>query len=114
VQIRELMERCSKLEGEKYSYREELSQTKAASESIFHELSILQGRYSEVDFCAAEKYKLEKARGEELVVEIEKWKGRYAALERTRAEEQESMRRVMEAQREAVGSREAKDLLSRF
>jgi hypothetical protein len=31
VQIRELMERCSKLESEKYSYREELAQTKSAS-----------------------------------------------------------------------------------
>lgn len=58
-----------------------------------------------MDFCAAEKYKLEKARGEELVVEIEKWKGRYAALERAKAEEHDSMRRVMEAQREAVGNR---------
>ena len=60
VQIRELIEKCNKLENEKYSYREELSQTKEMSENIFNELSLLRSRYGEVDFTLVEKYKLEK------------------------------------------------------
>ena len=35
-------------------------------------------------------------------------------MERAKGEEQESLRRMMETQRDAKGSREAKDLLGRF
>jgi hypothetical protein len=57
---------------------------------------------------------LEKARGEELTGEIEKWKARYTALERAKGEEQDGLRKMMDAQKEALGSREGKDLMARF
>ena len=36
VQIRELMEKCNKLDDEKYSYREELAQAKDMNDQIFN------------------------------------------------------------------------------
>ena len=53
VQIRELVEKCNQLENEKYSYREELAQTKDMSEMVFNELEALKSRYEDVDLSAA-------------------------------------------------------------
>lgn len=114
VQIRELIEKCNKLENEKYSYREELSQTKEMSENIFNELSLLRSRYGEVDFTLVEKYKLEKARNEELQLEVEKWKTRYNSLDKSKSEEADNYRRMRESHSQSLLSREAKELMGRF
>lgn len=57
------------------------------NDMIYNELAQLKARYEEVDCSAGEKYKLEKARNEELHQEIDKWKSRYASLDRLKAEE---------------------------
>jgi uncharacterized protein (UPF0335 family) len=36
VQIKELVERCNRLESEKYSFREELGQTKDMNDMLFN------------------------------------------------------------------------------
>ena len=57
-----MIEKCNKLDNEKFSYREELAQAKDMNDQIFNELTMFKERYEEVDFAAAEKYKLEKSR----------------------------------------------------
>ena len=107
VQIRELMERCSQLEHDKFSYKEELSQTRDASDNSYHELSLLRNRYAEVDFCVAEKYKLEQTRNEELADEVERWKQRYGQLERSKAEELDGYKKMVESRKQALAGRES-------
>ena len=84
------------------------------NEMLFNELTDLKGRYEEVDFSASEKYKLEKARNEELVLEIEKWKNRYSALDRTKTEETDSFRKAIDLQRESQLNTGSKELILRF
>ena len=48
-----MVEKCNKLDNEKFSYREELAQAKDMNDQIFNELTMLKERYEEVDFAAA-------------------------------------------------------------
>ena len=50
IQIKELTDKCYRLESEKNSYREELFDNKQASELIINELEEVKKRYVNVDF----------------------------------------------------------------
>lgn len=67
-----------------------------------------------VDFTTNEKYKLEKTRNDELVLELEKWKARYNALDDSKSKELEAIKRMMQEQSKSHLTRETKELFDRF
>jgi hypothetical protein len=45
----------------------------------------MKKRYSEIDFTLKDKYEMERSRCNELLQEIDRWKARYMAAEKSKA-----------------------------
>ncbi len=71
-------------------------------------------KLSEVDISLKQKYESERLKVTELTAEIEKWKSRYMAAERSRAKELEDLRNIMENQRKSMIDREIKEMSVKF
>ena len=59
-----------------------------------------------MDFSLKQKYDSEKQKNSELMQEIEKWKNRYQASEKSKSKELEELRNLMESQRKSMIDRE--------
>lgn len=67
-----------------------------------------------MDYSLKQKYESEKSRNSELSQEIEKWKSRYQACEKSKAKELEDLRNMMECQRKSMIDREIREMTIRF
>jgi predicted nucleic acid-binding Zn-ribbon protein len=114
VQIRELTERCFAQEKEIYEYREEYEKLNKICETLYHENEMLKNKLSDIDFSLKQKYEAEKNRSNDLAQEIEKWKARYQAAEKSKAKELEDLRNMMESQRKSMIDREIREMTIRF
>jgi predicted nucleic acid-binding Zn-ribbon protein len=74
----------------------------------------MKRKYSEIDFSLKEKYEMERLRGTELLQEIERWKARYMAAEKSKAKELDDLRLMMESQRKSMLDREMRELTIKF
>lgn len=106
VQIRELTEKCFSMEREREEYREEMEKLNKICETLYHENEMLKQRLSEMDISLKQKFESEKLKNAELMQEIEKWKSRYQAAEKSKAKELEDLRNLMECQRKSMIDRE--------
>jgi hypothetical protein len=68
----------------------------------------------ENDYSLKQKYESEKQKNAELANEIEQWKNRYQATERSKAKELEDLRNLMESQRKSMIDREIREMTIRF
>lgn len=75
---------------------------------------MLKNKLTDIDFSLKQKYDAEKDRNQELQQEIEKWKNRYQASERSKLKELEDLRNMMESQRKSMISREIREMTIRF
>lgn len=114
VQIRELTEKCVAQENEISEYREEYEKLNKICETLYHENEMLKNKLTDIDFSLKQKYEAEKDRNQELLQEIEKWKNRYQASERSKLKELEDLRNMMESQRKSMISREIREMTIRF
>lgn len=81
---------------------------------LYTELEDVKRKYAEVDFTLKDKYELEKARAAELLQEIERWRARYMAAEKSKAKELDDLRLMMESQRKSMLDREMRELTLKF
>ena len=81
---------------------------------LYTELEEMKRRYAEVDLTLREKYEFEKGRNAELTNEIERWKSRYMASEKSKQKELDDLRLMMESQRKSMLDREMRELTLRF
>lgn len=61
-----------------------------------------------------DKYEMERSRNSELMNEIERWKARYMASEKSKAKELDDLRLMMESQRKSMLDREMRELTIKF
>lgn len=61
-----------------------------------------------------QKYESEKQKNAELTMEIEKWRNRHSALDKSKAKELEELRNMMESQRKSMIDREIREITIRF
>jgi hypothetical protein len=59
-----------------------------------------------MDFSLKQKYESEKQKNQELQSEIDKWKNRYQATEKSKTRELEDLKNLMECQRKSMINRE--------
>ena len=64
-------------------------------ETLYHENESLKNQLNEIDFSLKQKYESEKQKNQDLLQEIEKWKNRYQAAEKSKAKELEDLRSMM-------------------
>jgi predicted nucleic acid-binding Zn-ribbon protein len=74
----------------------------------------MKKRYSEIDFTLKDKYEMERSRSNELLQEIDRWKARYMAAEKSKAKELDDLRLMMESQRKSMLDREMRELTIKF
>lgn len=55
-----------------------------------------------MDYSLKQKFQLEKQKNTDLNQQIEKWKARYQAAEKSKAKELEDLRNLMECQRKSM------------
>jgi predicted nucleic acid-binding Zn-ribbon protein len=67
-----------------------------------------------MDISLKQKFESEKLKNAELMQEIEKWKSRYQAAEKSKAKELEDLRNLMECQRKSMIDREIREMTIRF
>jgi|JI6StandDraft_1071083.scaffolds.fasta_scaffold104559_2 predicted nucleic acid-binding Zn-ribbon protein len=61
-----------------------------------------------------DKYEMERSRNNELMGEIERWKARYMASEKSKTKELDDLRMMMESQRKSMLDREMRELTIKF
>ena len=74
----------------------------------------MKKKYREVDFTLKDKYDMERVHSDELRQEIERWKVRYMAAEKSKAKELDDLRLMMESQRKSMFDREIREITIRF
>lgn len=57
---------------------------------------------------------MERAHSEELMAEIQRWKVRYMAAEKSKAKELDDLRMMMESQRKSMFDREIRQITIKF
>ena len=55
------------------------------SETLYHENEMLKNKLTDIDFSLKQKYQAERSKNSDLTQEIEKWKSRYQASEKSKA-----------------------------
>lgn len=75
-------------------------------ETLYHENEMLKNKLNDMDFSLKQKYESEKNKNADLLQELEKWKSRYQAGEKSKAKELEDLRSMMESQRKSMVDRE--------
>ena len=81
---------------------------------MYTELEDWKRKYAEIDLTLKDKYEIERGKNNELVQDIERWKSRYMASEKSKAQELEDLRQMMESQRKSVVDREIRELTIKF
>ena len=61
-----------------------------------------------------DKYEMERSRNNDLMGEIERWKARYMASEKSKTKELDDLRMMMESQRKSMLDREMRELTIKF
>jgi conjugal transfer/entry exclusion protein len=56
-------------------------------ETLYHENEMLKNKLNDVDSTLKQKYEQEKNKNADLSMEIEKWKSRYQATEKSKSKE---------------------------
>lgn len=56
---------------------------------------MLKNKLTDIDFSLKQKYEAERSKNSDLAQEIEKWKSRYQASEKSKAKELEDLRNMM-------------------
>lgn len=56
-------------------------------ETLYHENEMLKNKLNDVDSSLKQKYEQEKNKNADLMQEIEKWKSRYQATEKSKSKE---------------------------
>lgn len=74
----------------------------------------MKKKYREVDFTLKDKYEMERAHSQELMQDIERWKVRYTAAEKSKAKELDELRMMMESQRKSMFDREIREITIKF
>lgn len=75
---------------------------------------MLKKKLTDIDFSLKQKYEAECSKNNDLVAEIEKWKTRYQASERSKAKELEDLKAMMDTQRKSMIDRELREMTIRF
>ena len=75
---------------------------------------MLKNKLNDVDFSMKQKYEVERQKAQELQMEIDKWKNRYQAAEKSKLKELEDLRAMMESQRKTMIDREIREMTIRF
>lgn len=75
---------------------------------------MLKNKLSDIDFSLKQKYEAEKNKNNDLSQELEKWKSRYQAVEKSKTKELEDLRNMMESQRKSMIDREIREMTIRF
>jgi chromosome segregation ATPase len=114
VQIRELTEKCFSQEKEIYEYREEYEKLNKICETLYHENEMLKNKLADTDFALKQKYEAELQKNADLSADIDKWRNRYQAAERSKLKELEDLRAMMESQRKSMIDREIREMTIRF
>ena len=65
--------------------REEYEKLNKICENLYHENETLKNQLNEIDFSLKQKYDSERSKNQELLGEIEKWRTRYQASEKSKA-----------------------------
>lgn len=73
----------------------------------------MKNQLNEIDFSLKQKYESERQKNQELLQEIEKWRARYQAGEKSKAKELEELRNMMESQRKSMIDREIREMAIR-
>lgn len=114
MQIRELTEKLFAYEHEKEMHVSEIEKLNVICHQLYTELEDMKRKFAEVDLTLREKYEFEKNRNAEFVNEIERWKARYMASEKSKQKELDDLRLMMESQRKSMLDREMRELTLRF
>jgi hypothetical protein len=83
-------------------------------QQLYGELEEFKTKLAAVDFGLADKYDMERARNNQLMADIDNWRIRFTAAERSRAKEIEDMRIAMDSQRKSILDRELRELTLNF
>ena len=75
---------------------------------------MLKNKLSDIDFSLQQKYEAEQQRSRDLMADIEKWKSRYQAGEKSKLKELEDLRALMDSQRKSMVDREIREMTIRF
>lgn len=75
---------------------------------------MLKNKLNDMDFSLKQKYESERSKNADLTQEIEKWKVRYQASERSKNKELEDLRSMMQSQRKSMIDREIREMTVRF
>lgn len=75
---------------------------------------MLKNKLNDIDFSLKQKYEAEKLKNQDLMSQIEKWKNRYQATEKSKIKELEDLRAMMESQRKSMIDREIRQMTIRF
>lgn len=73
----------------------------------------MKRKLSDVDFSATDKYQLERSRNTDLQMELDTWKARYTACERSKTKELEDVRAMMDSQRKSMIDRDMREMTVR-
>ena len=79
-------------------------------QQLYNELEDMRRRLSDVDFTASDKYIAERSRNTDLQMELDTWKARYSACERSKTKELDDLRQMMDSQRKSVIDRDIREL----
>ena len=109
-----MTEKCFSIENEKCRYAEETEKLNLICHQLYVELEEWKRKYAEIDLTLRDKYEMEVSRNNELAQDIERWKSRYMAGEKSKAKELDDLRMMMESQRKSVVDREMRELTIRF
>jgi predicted ribosome quality control (RQC) complex YloA/Tae2 family protein len=101
-----LTDRISSVEREKERFSEENEKLNLICHQLYGELEDMKRKLSEVDFTATDKYHVERSRNTELQMELDTWRARYAASEKSRSKEIEDLRMTMDSQRKSMIDRD--------
>jgi conjugal transfer/entry exclusion protein len=66
---------------------EEYEKLNKICETLYHENENLKNQLSEMDFSLKQKYESERQKNADLLAEIDKWKTRYQAAEKSKSKE---------------------------
>lgn len=114
VQIRELTDRVYSYERSREQYLEENEKMNLICQQLYGELEEFKRKLQGVDFTLSDKYDLERNRNKDLQAEIENWRVRFSAAERSRSKELEDLRMVMESQRKSMLDRELREITLKY
>jgi hypothetical protein len=105
VQIRELTERYTYLEGEYALLLQDKERLGSACQQLYDSLNDHKQRLAQAEGQGKAQLEEERARASRLEKDIEQWRRRYASFEVAKSKELDDMRLAMESQRKSMVDR---------